>query len=271
MRRCLSTAVPLYLVCCFAGEQARSNPPTQPTESVIVQPVPVVSTSGRFSSPDPQTKPDRVLFCRKDTVPGRVISDTLVLVPQFQCGNIEELGAIGLRLTNAVMNVQFSDPTERSKMNVGAGVFINADFVVAFEHHGTYGVSFLIAKNAALTVGAPPEPSTGPARPITSYIVCRAPAMESLSVRLGKEICIQSSLLDQLSTLEPAVEAAAATPVDETPGDSGSAEPNGITCRTDPERTDLRLSTIACARNYYWAWWAKKYALNERLIQPAPP
>ena len=55
------------------------------------------------------------------------------------------------------------------------------------------------------------------------------------------------------------------SPEDPVPGD-----PNAITCRLDPQRSDRQLSAVACARRSYWVWYKAKWG-DPLSSTPAPP
>ena len=101
-------------------------------------------------------------------------------------------------------------------------------------------------------------------------MLCQPPELDALAGKLGKEMCAQNTLLANLSTINPALEAAARAPAKLEPGDAVSGDPNAISCRQDPGVSDLHLPAIACARNSYWAWYRAKWH-DTKLATPAPP
>ena len=156
-------------------------------------------------------------------------------------------------------------PADRARIITGATVTLKGLFVMALEAHGTYNVSFLLGGNAVIVDSTPPDPSAAPG-PMTSYMVCQAPEMDALAQKLGSELCVQSSLLLNLPASSAALHAAAAAPDTAASGDA-----DAVSCRHDPERSDLHLPAIACARGSYWDWWSIKHRLNARYTHPAPP
>jgi hypothetical protein len=88
-----------------------------------------------------------------------------------------------------------------------------------------------------------------------SYMLCQPPELDALATQLGSELCVQSTLLANLTVTGPALEMAARTPAKLSPGDTVSGDPNAISCRLDPGLSGLHLQAIACARGSYWAWY----------------
>jgi hypothetical protein len=266
MLRPLAILLLLPLPCsgaALAQAPAQATVPGSPSISlpqVTVRPIAVVSTSGRFSSLNP---PDKIL-CRNGSVSGHVVSPHLIQIDRIGCEQPSGGYAPG-EMENVLMNVALATPADRAKMITGATVTLKGLFVMALETHGTYNVSFLLGGNAVILDSTPPDPSAAPG-PMTSYIVCQAPEMDALAQKLGSELCVQSSLLLNLSADGAALQAAAAAP------DTAAADDaNAISCRHDPERSDLHLPAIACARHSYWDWWSIKHRLNALYIRPAPP
>jgi len=67
-----------------------------------------------------------------------------------------------------------------------------------------------------------------------------------------------------------ALETAARAPANASPEDTVPGDPNAITCRRDPQRSDRHLPAIACARNSYWVWYKAKWH-DPLSSTPAPP
>jgi hypothetical protein len=103
-----------------------------------------------------------------------------------------------------------------------------------------------------------------------SYMICQPPELDALAARLGRDLCVQSTIVANLAATGPALEAAARTPVDAAPGDSARGDADAITCRPDPRVSDRQLPAIACARGGYWAWYSAKWH-DPFLPQAAPP
>lgn len=229
---------------------------------VTMRPIPVVSTSGRFSSLNP---PDKIL-CRNNSVTGHVVSPHLIQIDRIGCElpGGDYAGCCGV-MHNVLMNVALAMLADRAKMIAGTTVTLKGFFVMAQEMHGSYNVSFLLGANAGILDSTPPDPSAAPVS-MTSYMMCQAPQMDALAQKLGSELCVQSSLLLNPAASGAALEAAAAAP-DAAP--SGDADT--ISCRQDLERSDLHLPAIACARHSYWDWWSIKHLLGQFFTRPAPP
>jgi len=100
--------------------------------------------------------------------------------------------------------------------------------------------------------------------------MCQPPELEALAARLGKDLCVQSTLVADLTATGPALEAAARAPANISPTDTVPGDANAISCRLDPARSDTDLSAIACARNSYWAWYSAKWP-DPLSPTPAPP
>jgi hypothetical protein len=218
-------------------------------------PVPLQSISGRFSSLNPTKR----LNCRNREVVGRVVSKRLVMVDERFCGR----GQSGV-----LVNVLFSNPADAAQMIVGSRATIRGNFKTADEDRAEYDASFLIAEQARL-VDADPLPAPTPA--FTSYMICQPSELDALAGRLGGELCVQSTIVENLTTTGPALEAAARSPASAPPGNEESGDPNAIICRRDLERSDIHLSSTACARGSYWTWWHKTKLRDARYWTPAPP
>jgi hypothetical protein len=192
---------------------------------------------------------------------GRVVSIRLIQVDQFACvGN-----DAGLPLENVLMNVQLGDAAA-GQMVVGRRIAIEGNFRIAQEPHGNYLVFFLIAEKAALVAGDPPA---APAPASTSYMICQPPELDALASQLGRELCVQSSIMANLTVAGPALETAARALVQDSPKDAASSDP--IICHQDRERSDAHLAAIACARGSYWDWWSLKQRGGQNYTKPAPP
>jgi hypothetical protein len=192
---------------------------------VTMRPIPVDSTSGRFSSLNPPNK----ILCRNDSVTGHVVSPRLIQIDRIGCQQPGGGYALGV-MENVLMNVALATPADRARMITGATVTLKGIFVMAQELHGAYNVSFLLGGNASIVDSTPPDPSAAPG-PMTSYMVCQAPEMDALAQKLGSELCVQSSVLLHLAANDAALEAAAAAPDAAVSGDA-----DAISCRHDPER-----------------------------------
>jgi hypothetical protein len=235
---------------------ARAGPP------VAFAPVagdPVQSASGRFSSLNPSNR----LNCPYSKVTGRVVSPRLILVKEMNCGRQGH--------DNVLVNVQLSNPADAVQMVTGRRVTIAARFKSAQEDRDPlFFAEYLIAENARFAGGDPLNPSAPPAQAFTSYMMCQPPELDALAKRLGSELCVQNTILANLTTTGPALETAARAPANASPEDTVSGDPNAISCRLDPKRSDAQLPAIACARNSYWAWYKAKWP-NPLSSIPAPP
>jgi hypothetical protein len=241
-----------------ANGPAVSFPPsTQPL------PTPFLSASGRFSSLDPPNKQ----ACHNSSVTGRVVSPRLIRTGHFVCGNFTNI-LKGFPMDNSLMNIEFSDPADAAKMVTGKDVTITGIFMDASEMHGSYPVNYLIAKNVRILAS---DQAGTPVQASSSFMMCQPPELDVLASKLGRELCVQSTLVANLSVTGPALEAAARAPLSGPPRDAASGDPTTITCRADPEHSDAHLIAIACARNNYWAWWVGKQQNPVGYGIPAPP
>jgi hypothetical protein len=154
-------------------------------------------------------------------------------------------------------------------MIVGRRLAITANFTTALERRGSrYIVVYLIAEKARLVAG---DPITAPVPAFTSYMICQPLELDALAAKLGRELCVQSTVVANLAQTGPALEIAAPAPSEVSPTDDVPGDPDTITCRLDPERSDIHLPAIACARGSYWAWWKIKWQTAPRPVPPAPP
>jgi len=236
-----------YTAHALAQAGALAGPPVA-FAPVTGVPIPLQSASGRFSSLNP---PDR-LNCPYRKVTGRVVSPRLIMVKQMFCG---------LRgHDNVLVNVQLRNPADAVQMVTGRSVTIAASFKSAMEDRDPrFYAEFLIAEKAELVAGDPLDRSVPPAQAFTSYMVCQPPELDALATQLGHELCAQSTLVANLTVTAPALETAARAPANASPEDTVSGDPNAITCRLDPQRSDRYLPAIACARNNYWVWYKTKW------------
>ena len=239
----------------LAQDGALGGPPVD-FPQVTGTPIPLQSVSGRFSSLNPVNRHN----CPNRQVSGRVVSTRLIMVNEMDCGR----GQSG----NVLVNVELSNPADAAQMVVGRQVAITATFQNAEEGRTSrFYANYLIAAKARLVDADPP---TAPAPPFTSYMICQPPELDKLAGQLGSELCVQSTIVANLTATAPALETAARAPVKVASMDDVSGDPNAIACVADRERSDIHLSSIACARGSYWDWYNTKW--RDRLyFTPAPP
>jgi hypothetical protein len=145
-----------------------------------------------------------------------------------------------------------------------------ATFKRAFEARGPIFIAdFVIAEQAAIAGGDPIDRSVPPAPALTSYMICQPPEMDALSRQLGSDLCVQNTIVANLTATGPALEAAARAPSKVSPEDMVSGDANAISCGLDPGVSDRHLTAIACARNSYWTWY--KALRDPTFSTPAPP
>jgi hypothetical protein len=219
----------------------------------------VQSASGRFTSLNPPNRRN----CPYKQLTGRVVSPRLIMVKTMNCGRRGH--------DNVLVNVQLSNPADAAQMVTGRRVVIAGRFKSALEDRDPlFFAEFLIAENAKL-VGADPIDRSAPApQAFTSYMMCQPPELDALATRLGRDLCVQSTLVANHVATGPALEMAARTPANASPTDTVSGDPNAVSCRLDPKRSDAQLPAIACARNSSWAWYREKWP-DPLSPTPAPP
>ena len=236
--------------------QAGAGPP------VAFAPVsgnPTQSTSGRFSALNPSEQKN----CGNKRVYGRVVSPRLIMVKDISCGPPGH--------DNVLVNVELANPADAAQMVTGRQVVMTAKFKSAEEaRFPNFVAEFIVAENARIVGGDRIDRSAPPAPAFTSYMMCQPPELDALTTRLGKDLCVQSTLVQNLTATGPALEAAARAPANVSPTDIVPGDPNAISCRLDPKRSDTDLSAIACARNSYWAWYKAKWP-DPLSPTPAPP
>ena len=257
IKRVQAVALLLILLCPAAvlAQNEAAGPPVA-FEPVTATPVPLQSISGRFNSLNP---PHRLL-CLFRKVVGRVVSTRLILVKEMDCGQGE--------IANVLVNVQLSNPADAVQMIVGRRVAMTSTFKRAEETRtALFGSVYLIAEKAELVAGDPRAP---PVPAFMSYMMCQPPELDALATQLGSELCVQSTIVANLTASGPALEAAARAPAKVSPGEAVSDDPNAITCRLDRGLSGLHLSAIACARNSYWVWYKAKWR-DPLISTPAPP
>jgi hypothetical protein len=251
----------LLLLVCPAPVSAQDGAPagsSVPFPQVTATPIPLQSVSGRFSSLNPVDRRD----CGYKRVSGQLVSPRLVLVRDIACGRRGH--------DNLLVNVQLSNPADLVQMVAGRRVTITARFKIAEEDRDpVFVAAFVIAEKATIATD-PRDPSERPAPVFTSYMLCQPPELDALAGQLGKDLCVQNSLIADLAAMGPALEAAARAPAKLLPQDPGLGDPTAITCRYDPGVSDRHLSALACARNNYWAWYAAKWH-DPRFTALAPP
>lgn len=223
---------------------------------VTAVPISLQSISGRFSSLNPTKR----LNCRNKQVAGRVVSTSLIMVDERFCGRGQ---------TGVLVNVQFGNPADASRMVVGSRVTIRGTFRTADEdRNGEFYANFLIAEKAQLVDA---DSRVAPAPAFMSYMICQPPELDALAGQLGSELCVQNTIVENLAVIGPALEAAARSPKSVSPESEEAGNPNAVGCRRDLERSDIHLTSIACARGNYWNWWGKAKSREDRYWTPAPP
>lgn len=244
----------IYPAYAMAQENPQGPPVAFPQVTEV--PVPLQSISGRFSSLNPTKR----LNCRNRQVSGRAVSKSLVMADESFCGRGQ---------TGVLVNIQFANPSDAARMIVGNRVTIRGAFKTADEDRkGVFYANFLIAENAQMVDA---DSRAAPAPAFMSYMICQPSELDTLAGQLGSELCVQSTIVANLSLTRQALEAAARSPFSEPPAVEETDDPGAITCRRDLERSDIHLSSIACARGSYWSWWYKQKSREDRYWTPAPP
>ena len=248
-----------FCVAPALSEDGAQAAPSVVFPQVTTVPNPLQSASGRFSSLNPPNEH----ACPTKKVTGRVVSPRLIMVKEIFCGLPGH--------DNVLVNVELSNPADAAQMITGRHVAVTARYKSAEEYRDPlFDAEFLIAEEAKLETDDSPNHSAPPAPAFTSYMLCRPPELDALATRLGNELCVQSTVLENLTITGPALEMAARAPANTSPTDSVSGDPNAISCRLDPKRSDAHLPATACARNSYWAWYKAKWP-DPLSSTPAPP
>lgn len=218
--------------------------------------VPFQSISGRFSSLNPVKRRD----CKTGNVTGRAVSSRLLIVEKRFCGPGQS--------DNVLVNVEFANPADAAQMIPGRQITIAANVKSAEEDRvSEFYALYLIAEKARV-ISADPAPAPAPA--FTSYITCQPPELDDLTRKLGSELCVQNTVVENFASLAPALESAALMPTTFSPADAAvSTDPATISCYRDRERSDINLPAIACAKNSYWDWYRAKW--RDYLFQTAAP
>jgi len=251
-----SALLPALLFCPAVLAQSGAPAAGQPVVFAPVTPIALLSASGRFSSINPPNRRN----CPYKSLSGRVVSSRLIIVKKMSCGRPGH--------DNVLVNVQLRNPADAVQMVPGRYVTITARFISAQEDRDPlFFAEFLIAENAAVT-GDRGDRSTSAA--FTSYMMCQAPELDALAGKLGKDLCVQSTVVANLTATGPALATAARAPVNASPADTMPGDPNAISCRLDPGVSDRHLPAISCARNNYWAWYTDKWN-NPWSSTTAPP
>ena len=91
----------------------------------------------------------------------------------------------------------------------------------------------------------------------SNRIVCEAPELTALSGKLGRNLCVQKSIVANLSVTGPALHTAARALLEHPIGYNPSRDPDAITCRQDSTQTGTRLPPVmTCGYNRDWkALW----------------
>lgn len=265
MIRLLAAVALLILLVCPAAVLAQNSTPGEATNAPAVSlpsvgtiPIPLQSTSGRFSSLNP---PNQLRCPYYSRVIGRVVSARLITVNEMDCRGRGQT-------QNVLVNVELSNPADFVQMVTGRRVAITGDLKSAWEHRtAEFEADYLIMRKAELVAGDPRVP---PVPAFTSYMICQPPELDALARQLGGELCVQSTIVASLAVTGTALETAARAPANVSPEDAVSGDPDAITCRLDPGTSDRHLSAIACARNSYWIWYKAKWRAPLSPT-PAPP
>ncbi len=254
----------LLLLACPAPALAQDGAPTTATDQrarfpSLGQQLPaLLSGSGRFSGINPRNQ----VTCDATSVAGRVISRNLIYMrDNFYCAG--GFGGHGM-----LVNVELADAADVAKMIPGTAVIAQGTIKNAIENHNGYTVYFIFVEKARISsFGSEIDPQYAN----FTYMNCQPPELDALAKQLGRELCVQSTLVTNLAATGQALEAAAHAPAKMSPGDPVSGDPAAITCRLDLERSDAELSAMTCARNNYWVWWRAKWFSPSTISTTGPP
>ena len=261
MKLHLAISALLLSICPALAQDGAPVPAAndQPTHfSPVGQQLPaLLSGSGRFSAIDPPNQ----ATCHATSVAGRVVSRNLIYMrDNFDCG--------GFRGHGMLVNVELADPADAAKMIPGTAIIAQGTIKTAMEKHNGYTVFFIFVENARAN---PFGTEVDPTYANFTYMNCQPPELDALAKQLGRELCVQNTLVTNLAATGQALEVAAHAPAKILPGDPVSGDPAAITCRLDPERSDAELSAITCARNNYWVWWRAKWFDPSGISTTGPP
>lgn len=252
----LLLAIPVAVPHPAMAQVSEQIGPPVSFQQVTGVPTPLQSISGRFSS----LSPTKRRACSNREAVGRVVNPKLIIVDERFCGR---------RQTGVLVNVQFSNIADADRMVTGSKVTIRAVFQTADEERdGVFYANFLIAEKARLM---DVDASAAPAQAFVSYMLCQPPELDELAAKLRSELCVQNTIVSDIREVLPALETAARSPMMDANADGGGNDPNAITCRRDTEKSDIHLSSTACARGSYWNWWSTTKAREDRYWSPAPP
>src|SRR5690348_1789228 len=164
MRLPLAIGAPLVLVYPAFAQTGASSAADAPVAfaPVTTIPVPLQSTSGRFSSLNPSNQ----LNCGySGRMIGRVVSARLLMVDVT--GGFCHVAEVA----NALVNVELTNPADSVQMVPGRRVVITATFRRAQEARTSrFYAEYLIAQKAELVAG---DPRGAPAPAFMSYMICQ--------------------------------------------------------------------------------------------------
>ncbi len=251
----------LFLPLCSAAVLAQNSQPAGPPVGfapVTEIPIPLQSTSGRFSSLNP---PHQFTCAFSKKIIGRVVSTRLIMVDtRPDCGQGQN--------DNLLVNVELANPADAVQMIVGRRVVVSGALKGAEESRtAQFHADYLIVQKAELVAG---DPRVAPTPAFTSYMICQPPELDALAARLGGELCVQNTLVANLAATGPELEKAARAAANVSPMATMTGDPSAITCRLDPQRSDTHLPATACARGSYWLWYKAKWR-DPFFPVPAPP
>ena len=108
----------------------------------------------------------------------------------------------------------------------------------------------LLALLVGLGLAASVQTVAGQVLPPNLIYDCERPEVAALSKELGRAVCVQYDISQNMSVTGPAVEAAARAFVGRSIKFKASTDPNVITCREHD--VAFRPPSLICARNSDW-------------------
>ena len=233
----------LLLLACTDPVLAQNGPPVA-FGQVTGIPIPLQSVSGRFSSLNPLDRHG----CADKKVSGRVVSPTLILVPQSACGRREQ--------TYVLVNVQLANPADAVQMVPGRRVDITASFKRALEARDLHFYRRFCDRREGRDCRGRSDRSFRAARAslYELYDLPAAGAGRARHTAWQRSLCAEHASL-QISRQQvrrwrrPPARLRKCRRRTWCP-----AMPMRISCRLDPGVSDRHLTAIACARNSYWTW-----------------
>lgn len=253
------------------------EPSIGPIQAALNDPAPTPPNAGSDAT-------SSTFSCRNHNATGRVIAPEGIQMPGFQCdltnlGNGDDatfpirLGHFGEyfgrpnKQADITMRVKLADAADAGKMQAGGRVTVSGDIRVTKFRDGRY---FLAMTDAKVVWVDPFDRTAAPVPSGTGFIVCDPPELVALSKQVGRRLCAQNDIVNNLGATGPTLAEAASSLVRYPEANASADDPNAITCRQPKNQTSSRvLPPVTCAHNSYWNLVAlRSKKLNEPNIPP---